>query len=100
MGTDTAYECCMQDRVGDAYQLYFLEDQESKPVAVVLPKDATQPPPTALPEVRLNSCCVTASRTAPRILSMPVYSVCKMTSMTHHCNIPGHKDIEVTNAYP
>ena len=41
----------MQERVGDAYQLYFLEDQESKPVAVVLPTDATQLPPTSLPEV-------------------------------------------------
>ena len=42
---------CAQERVGDAYQLYFLEDQESKPVAVVVPSDASQPPPTALPEV-------------------------------------------------
>lgn len=41
----------LKERVGDAYQLYFLEDQESKPVAVVLPTDATQLPATALPEV-------------------------------------------------
>ena len=37
--------------MGDDYKLYFLEDQENNPVAVVLPKDATQDLTPALPEV-------------------------------------------------
>ena len=37
--------------MGDDYQLYFLEDQQNKPVAVVLRKDATQELTPALPEV-------------------------------------------------
>ncbi|KAL3161454.1 hypothetical protein ABBQ32_010337 [Trebouxia sp. C0010 RCD-2024] len=36
--------------LGDAYRLYFLEDQQNKPVAVVLPKDATQELTPRLPE--------------------------------------------------
>jgi len=39
--------------MGDDYQLYFLEDQQNKPVAVVLRKDATQELTPALPEVCL-----------------------------------------------
>jgi hypothetical protein len=39
--------------MGDDYQLYFLEDQQNKPVAVVLRKDATQEQTPALPEVCL-----------------------------------------------
>jgi len=40
-----------QTVMGDDYQLYFLEDQQNKPVAVVLRKDATQELTPALPEV-------------------------------------------------
>lgn len=39
-----------QTVMGDDYQLYFLEDQQNKPVAVVLRKDATQELTPALPE--------------------------------------------------
>lgn len=39
-----------QTVMGDDYKLYFLEDQENNPVAVVLPKDATQDLTPALPE--------------------------------------------------
>jgi len=42
-----------QTVMGDDYQLYFLEDQQNKPVAVVLRKDATQEQTPALPEVCL-----------------------------------------------
>ena len=40
--------------MGDDYRLYFLEDQQNQPVAVVLPKDATQELTPRLPEV--NTC--------------------------------------------
>lgn len=40
-----------QTVMGDDYQLYFLEDQQNQPVAVVLRKDATQDLTPALPEV-------------------------------------------------
>ena len=39
--------------MGDDYQLYFLEDQQNEPVAVVLRKDATPELTPALPEVCL-----------------------------------------------
>jgi len=41
--------------MGDDYQLYFLEDQQNKPVAVVLRKDATQDLTPALPEVIIRT---------------------------------------------
>ena len=41
--------------MGDDYQLYFLEDQQNKPVAVVLRKDATQDLTPALPEVCVHA---------------------------------------------
>ena len=40
-----------QTVMGDDYRLYFLEDQQNQPVAVVLPKDATQELTPRLPEV-------------------------------------------------
>ena len=44
--------CAGQTVLGDAYQLYFLEDQQNNPVAVVLPTDATQELTPALPQVQ------------------------------------------------
>ena len=43
----------MQGELGDDYVLYLLEDQEEKPVAVVLPRDAAEQPLSAAQEVRL-----------------------------------------------
>lgn len=72
----------MQERVGDAYQLYFLEDQESKPVAVVLPTDATQLPPTALPEVMglQYAMCMHACRCST------VYVRTQISAVRHGCS--------------
>lgn len=44
--------CSVQGELGDDYVLYLLEDQEEKPVAVVLPKDAAEQPLPAAQEVR------------------------------------------------
>ena len=41
----------MQGELGDKYVLYLLEDQEEKPVAVILPKDAAEQPLPAVQEV-------------------------------------------------
>ena len=41
----------MQGELGDEYVLYLLEDQEEKPVAVILPKDAAEQPLPAVQEV-------------------------------------------------
>ena len=41
----------MQGELGDEYVLYLLEDQEEKPVAVILPKDAAEQPLPAAQEV-------------------------------------------------
>ena len=46
----------MQGELGDNYVLYLLEDQEEKPVAVVLPKDAAEQPLPAAQEVGLPAC--------------------------------------------
>lgn len=43
----------IQAQLGDAYKLYLLEDTEEKPVAVVLPASAVQPPAPPVNEV----CC-------------------------------------------
>ncbi len=59
--------------MGDDYQLYFLEDQQNKPVAVVLRKDATQELTPALPEVCLASfraCGILANNTLLLLLPM------------------------------
>ena len=47
----------MQDELGGDYVLYLLEDQEEKPVAVVLPKDAAEQPLPAAQEVRPACPC-------------------------------------------
>ena len=47
----------MQGELGDDYVLYLLEDQEEKPVAVVLPKDAAEQPLPAAQEVRAACPC-------------------------------------------
>ena len=42
-----------QEEVGDQYRVYLLEDQDSKPVAVVLPLASVQPEVPAVPEAAL-----------------------------------------------
>ena len=56
----------MQGELGDEYVLYLLEDQEEKPVAVILPKDAAEQPLPAVQEVLqlLILCPVSMSLTA------------------------------------
>lgn len=49
--------CIVQGELGDDYVLYLLEDQEEKPVAVVLPKDAAEQPLPAAQEVRAACPC-------------------------------------------
>ena len=41
----------VQEELGDAYKLYLLEDTDEKPVAVVLPAAAVQPPAPPVNEV-------------------------------------------------
>jgi len=45
----------VQGELGEDYVLYLLEDQEEKPIAVVLPKNAAEQPLPAVQEVRLPS---------------------------------------------
>ena len=45
-----------QGELGEEYVLYLLEDQEEKPVAVVLPKDAAEQPLPEAQEVP-PACC-------------------------------------------
>jgi hypothetical protein len=40
-----------QGELGDDYVLYLLEDQEEKPLAIVLPRDAAEQPLPPLQEV-------------------------------------------------
>lgn len=47
----TEYCYSVQGELGEDYVLYLLEDQEEKPVAVVLPKDAAEQPLPAAQEV-------------------------------------------------
>ena len=53
-GNESHRRCIVQGELGDDYVLYLLEDQEEKPVAVVLPKDAAEQPLSAAQEV--SSC--------------------------------------------
>jgi hypothetical protein len=45
-----------QGELGEEYVLFLLEDQEEKPVAVVLPKNAVEQPLPEAQEVR-PACC-------------------------------------------
>ena len=64
----------MQGELGDEYVLYLLEDQEEKPVAVILPKDAAEQPLPAVQEVHqlLMACPVPSAHALHRKSMCPL----------------------------
>ena len=69
----------MQGELGEDYVLYLLEDQEEKPVAVVLPKDAAEQPLPAAQEVRLPA------QSAP---VMPAHAHLMVPAHSPHMGLP------------
>ena len=63
----------MQGELGDEYVLYLLEDQEEKPVAVILPKDAAEQPLPALQEVPQLKIVVPSAQARPPCHSPQIY---------------------------
>ena len=63
----------MQGELGDEYVLYLLEDQEEKPVAVILPKDAAEQPLPAAQEVSQLLSAVPSAHAQCPCLSSQMY---------------------------
>lgn len=50
----TKLKARLLEEIGDQYKLFLLENQEGQPVAVVLPIEAVQPPPSPIPDPLLS----------------------------------------------